>query len=306
MLQPQRLQIDDTIGVIAPAGPPNQASLKRAIPVFEKMGLHVLLGTNINKVYGHLAGTDKERLADFHKMVRDPTIKGIIFARGGYGTPRIAPYIDYELVKNNPKVMWGYSDITYLHTAMRQATGLVTFHGPMVASDVGKEDFHALSLKQFDQLFQPTTLIYSEIASPLRVINHGNATAPIVGGNLSLLVSGIGTPFEIDTRGKLLLIEDVDEVSYKVDGMLNQLKLAGKLTEAAGILIGDFANAEPKTDKPTLPLEQVFHHYFNELTVPVMAGFKIGHCQPHFAIPLGTKATMSTHDKQVKIEPGVK
>lgn len=306
MLRPERLHPGDTIGVIAPAGPPNLKSLKRAIPVFEKMGLHVKLGANINKVHGYLAGTDEERLSDFHDMVADPTIKAIIFARGGYGTPRIAPDIDYELVKNNPKIMWGYSDITYLHTAIHQATGLVTFHGPMLASDIGKENFHALSLKQFDQLFEPTTLIYSEIASPLKVVNHGEAKAPIVGGNLSLLASGIGTPYEIDTRGKLLLIEDVDEVPYKVDGMLNQLKLAGKFSNAAGILIGDFANSEPKTDKPTLTLEQVFHDYFNSLPIPVMSGFKIGHCQPHFAMPLGTKASLSTYDKLVKIEPGVK
>lgn len=305
MLKPQRLQIGDTIGVIAPAGPPKLENLQNGISVLKNMGLHVKLGANINKVHGYLAGTDEERLSDFHNMVGDPTVKAIIFARGGYGTPRITPNIDYQLIKDNPKIIWGYSDITYLHTAIHQATGLVTFHGSMVASDMGKEDFHSLSLKLFYQLFEPTTLIYSEIASHLQVLHHGKATAPIVGGNLSLLASGIGTPYEINTAGKLLLIEDVDEVPYKVDGMLNQLKLAGKLTDAAGILIGDFANAEPKKAKPTLPLEQVFRDYFKNLMIPVMAGFKIGHCQPHFAIPLGTNATMSTYDKLVKIDPGV-
>lgn len=302
--RPERLKVGDTIGVIAPAGPPNQANLKRAIPVFQKMGLHVKLGANINKVHGYLAGTDEERLADFHRMVRDQAIKAIIFARGGYGTPRIAPDIDYELVQNNPKIIWGYSDITYLHTAIHQATGLVIFHGPMLASDVGKESFHPLSLNQFNQLFEPTTLIYSEIASPLKVISYGDATAPIVGGNLSLLASGIGTPYEIDTENKLLLIEDIGEVPYKVDGMLNQLKLAGKIKGAAGILIGNFANLDPEADKSSL-LENVFHHYFSDLAIPVMSGFKIGHCQPHFAIPLGTLAHLSTYDKLVKIEPGV-
>lgn len=305
MIRPERLQIGDSIGVIAPASPPNQENLQRAIPVFQKMGLNVRLGKNINKVHGYLAGTDEERLSDIHDMFDDPMIKAIIFARGGYGTPRITPNLDYELIKKNPKIMWGYSDITFLHTAIYQATKLVTFHGPMLASDVGKDNFHDLSLKQFEQLFEPTTLIYSEIASPLEVINHGATTAPIVGGNLSLLASGIGTPYEINTKDKLLLIEDVDEIPYKVDGMLNQLKQAGKLADAAGVLVGDFANAQPKNDKPTLTLDQVFYDYFGALPIPVMTGFKIGHCQPHFAIPLGTMATMSTQNKIVKIDPGV-
>ncbi|WP_404455822.1 LD-carboxypeptidase [Virgibacillus necropolis] len=305
MLRPQRLQSGDTIGVIAPASPPNLANLNRAIPVFEKMGLSVVLGKKIKKVHGYLAGTDDERLSDLHDMFADPTIKAIIFACGGYGTGRIAQDIDFDMIKHNPKIMWGYSDITFLHTAIHQATGLVTFHGSMLASDVGKDSFLDLSLKQFDQLFQPTTLIYSQIASKLEVINHGNATAPIVGGNLSLLASAVGTPYEIDTKGKMLLIEDVDEEPYRVDGMLNQLKQAGKLADAAGILVGDFSNAEPKKEKASLSLEQVFQDYFNNLSIPVMSGFKIGHCQPHLAIPLGTRATMSTYDKIVKIDPGV-
>ncbi|ASN04078.1 S66 peptidase family protein [Virgibacillus necropolis] len=306
MLLPQRLQIGDTIGVIAPAGPPNIANLKRAIPVFQKMGLGVRLGTHINNVNGYLAGTDEERLSDLHNMFADPAIKAIIFARGGYGTARIAPNINYNLIQQNPKIMWGYSDITFLHTTIYQATGLVTFHGPMVASDVGKDNFHDLSLKQFEQLFEPATLVYSEIASKLTVINHGIATAPIVGGNLSLLASTIGTPYEIDTKGKLLLIEDVDEVPYKIDGMLNQLKQAGKLANAAGILVGDFANAEPKEGKHSLTLEHVFYDYFSNLLIPIVSGFKIGHCQPHFAIPLGTTATIDTFRKIVKIDPGVR
>ncbi|ASK62095.1 LD-carboxypeptidase [Virgibacillus phasianinus] len=305
MMKPNRLYPGDTIGVIAPAGPPNLKNLQRAIPVMEKMGLHVKLGSNIDKVHGYLAGTDEERLSDLHDMFANPAIKAIICARGGYGTPRIAADIDYDLIQCNPKIFWGYSDITYIHTAIHHAAGLVTFHGPMLASDVGKDTFDDLSLRQFGQLFQPTTLIYSQLASKLEVIRDGYATGPIVGGNLSLIASGIGTPFEINTKGRLLLIEDVGEEPYTIDGMLNQLKLAGKLADAAGILVGDFSHAEPTGDKSSLTLEQVFDHYFSKLSIPVMAGFKIGHCQPHFAIPFGTNATISTYDKLVKIDPGV-
>lgn len=305
MIYPDRLKIGDTIGIIAPAGPPEKDSLEKAIPFFEKMGLQVKLGKNIDKVHGYLAGTDAERLADIHDMIRDPNIRAIFFARGGYGTGRIAPSIDYELIKCNPKIIWGYSDITYLHTAIRQATGLVTFHGPMPASDMSRYDFDELSRKLFDQLFAPAELIYSEKISPLNILVAGEATGELVGGNLSLLVSSIGTHYEIDTKDKILLLEDIGEEPYQVDGMLNQLKLTGKLRDAAGIIVGDFAKSDPKLD-PSLTLEQVFDDYFTVLECPVMSGFKIGHCMPHFSVPLGARATLRTFERTLTIAPGVK
>ncbi|WP_188456655.1 S66 peptidase family protein [Virgibacillus oceani] len=306
MILSERLQKGDTIGVIAPASPPDMNDLKRGICFFEQLGLRVKLGRHIDEVYGYLAGTDEQRLADFHEMIADPSIKGIIFARGGYGTGRIASDIDYQLVEENPKIIWGYSDITYIHTTIRQATGLVTFHGPMVESDVAKDNFDELSAQLFQQLFTPTRLHYSEQLSSLKVMVSGEASGELVGGNLSLLVSTLGTPHEIETRGKLVLMEDIGEEPYRVDAMLNQLKLAGKLKDAAGIIIGDFAKSKPKKEKPSLTLEQVFHHYFDKLSCPVMSGFKIGHCMPHFAVPLGVQAMLSTYKKSLTIEAGVK
>ncbi len=306
MIRPERLYNGDTIGVIAPASPTDMERLKRAIPFFEKMGLNIKLGKHIDEVHGYLAGTDEQRLADFHDMMADKSVKAIIFSRGGYGTGRIANAINYELVKQNPKIIWGYSDITYLHTTIRQATGLVTFHGPMLASDIADPDFDALSASLFQQLFKPAKLFYTEDISSLQVLVPGEAIGTLVGGNLSLLVSTLGTAYEIDTRGKLLLLEDIGEEPYRVDAMLNQLKLAGKLTDAAGIIVGDFAKAEPKKEKPSLSLEQVFHDYFSELKCPVMSGFKIGHCLPHFSVPLGTAAVLSTAKKSLTVEAGVK
>lgn len=305
MIYPQRLQKGDTIGVIAPAGPPNQKYLAKGIQFFKNMGLHVKLGNHIDDIYGYLAGTDDARLHDFNQMIADAEVKAIIFARGGYGTARIAPTIDYDLIRTNPKIIWGYSDITYLHTAIRQATGLVTFHGPMVVSDVGREDFDELSASMFEQLFAPTKLIYTERISTLQVLVPGSASGKLVGGNLSLLASTLGTDYEIDTTDKLLLIEDIGEEPYAVDSMLNQLKLSGKLDQAAGIIVGDFAKTESKMEH-SLSLEQVFDHYLKNLHCPVMAGFKIGHCFPHFAVPLGVEATISTNEETLEIKPGVK
>ncbi len=305
-MKPQHLKTGDTIGIIAPASPIRMERLNRAIPFFKNMGLNIKLGRHINQVHGYLAGTDEQRLADFHYMVADPNIKAIFFARGGYGTGRIADDIDYHLIRQNPKIMWGYSDITYLHTAIRQETGLITFHGPMPASDIADDDFDQLSAQLFQQLFRPAKLTYTEAISPLNEINSGEAAGELVGGNLSLLVSTLGTDYELDTNGKLLLLEDIGEEPYRVDAMLNQLKLAGKLHEATGIIVGDFAKAEPIKEKPSLTLEQVFHHYFADLPCPVLSGFKIGHCFPHFCVPLGAAAELSSVNKSLTIEAGVK
>lgn len=292
------------MGVIAPAGPPNKRHLLKALPILENLGLHVKLGQHIDATYGYLAGTDEQRLSDLHEMIANPQIRGIIFARGGYGTPRLVQHLDYDLIQANPKIIWGYSDITYLHTTIRQKTGLITFHGPMLATDMAKDRFDDQSKCMLKQLFEPTVLHYTEDYSPLTTLVRGRATGPLVGGNLSLLVSTLGTPYEIDTKDKLILIEDVGEVPYKVDSMLNQLTQAGKLAEASGVVIGDFKDATPK-NQASLTLDDVFKHYLGNFHGPVMHGFKIGHCLPHFAVPLGTEATLDTEKKQLTIMPGV-
>ncbi|WP_010648331.1 S66 peptidase family protein [Oceanobacillus massiliensis] len=305
MIHPARLKKGDTIGVVAPAGPPNIENLNKAIPFFEEMGLRVKLGRNIESVRGYLAGTDEERLEDFHDMIADRKVKGIFFASGGYGSARIADKINYHLIKENPKIIWGYSDITFLHTAIRQQADLITFHGPMLASDIGKNDFDKFSAHMFHQLFEPTELSYSEKIAPLEVYTQGNVQGQLVGGNLSLMISTLGTAYEIDTKDKILLLEDVGEESYRVDSMLNQLRLAGKISAAAGIVIGDFADSHSQAE-PTSTLQQVFEDYFSDFHGPVMGGFKIGHCLPHFAIPLGTTGELSTIRKTLLIGPGVK
>lgn len=276
----------------------------KGILFIKSLGLHVQLGNYVDREHGYLAGTDLERLEDFHNMISDSKVKGIFFARGGYGTARIVPSIDYDLIKAHPKIIWGYSDITYLHNAIQQYTGLVTFHGPMVASDLAKDDFDVLSRSMFQQLFQPTNLIYSEYISPLNVLSPGQTEGPIVGGNLSVLISTLGTPYEIDTKDKILLIEDIGEEPYRVDSMLQQLFLAGKIHDARAVLIGDFADTE--TDNPSFTMDEVFHGYLSNITKPVMSGFKIGHCFPHFSIPLGAHARLCTDKKRLTILPGVK
>lgn len=304
-IRPKRLQKGDTIGIVAPSSPPNQANLERSLAFLEQLGLKWKFGQHVKSVNGYLAGTDDERLQDLEDMFEDPSVSGIICAGGGYGSARYTDRLDLQLIQENPKVFWGFSDITFLHTAMGLYSNLVTFHGPMLASCVGKDTFHELSAKMFQQLFEPMELHYTEDVSPLTALSGGSAEGEIVGGNLSLLADTIGTKFEIDTKGKLLFIEDVGEEPYRVDGMLNHLRMAGKLADASGIIIGDFSDVEPKKQQKTLSLEDVFHHYLGGLGKPVVEGFKIGHCEPHFAIPLGVNAKLDADHKTLTILPGV-
>ena len=303
-VKPQRLRKGDTIGIIAPASPPNQENLQRSFLFLEELGLKVKLGKHLYDQYGYLAGEDKDRLADLHKMFMDREVKAVICAGGGYGTGRIASQIDYSLIKNNPKIFWGYSDITFLHTAIRQQSDLVTFHGPMLASDIGKVDVDPLSKEYFKQLFEPTSIQYTNELSPLEALIGGKASGEITGGNLSLIASTIGTRFEIKTKDKLLLIEDINEEPRAIDRMLNQLYMAGKLTEAAGIIIGDFNNCVPEREL-SLQLDEVISHYMKLANKPALKGFKFGHCSPHISIPLGVQAELDTEKGQLIIDSGI-
>ncbi|MFX3616999.1 MAG: LD-carboxypeptidase [Sporolactobacillus sp.] len=304
MIFPGRLVRGDTVGVISPAGPPDPEKLGRAVQWLISLGLRVRLGRYVSQKKGYLAGEDEERLEDFYGMFADPSVKAVFCSRGGYGSARFADRINYSFIRDHPKIFWGYSDITYLHTAIRQLSGLVTFHGPMLASDLGGEEVPVLSKQLFSQLFQPIFLRYDESISPLSVISGGAASGELTGGNLSLLVSTLGTPFELDTRGKLLLIEDIGEAPYRIDGMLNQLRLAGKIKQAAGFVIGSFT-AHVAANDNFEDYTAIFENYFAQLQKPVVSGFLIGHCQPHFAVPLGAGATLDADRKALWIHPGV-
>jgi muramoyltetrapeptide carboxypeptidase len=303
-IKPQRLNIGDTVGVIAPASPPDQEKLTQGIQFLEEFGLKVKLGKNLKKKVGYLAGTDRERLDDFHEMFADKVVKAVFCARGGYGTSRIASMIDYELIKKNPKIFWGYSDITFLHTAIYQETGLITFHGPMIASDLGEEIVDPISKQYFGQLFNDKEIIYTDEISSLEVLVEGVASGSIVGGNLSIIVSTLGTPYEIDTNSNLLFIEDINEEPRVVDRMLNQLYLGGKFDNLAGIVIGDFHQCISNTEN-SLTLDEILKHYMNLANKPAVKGFNIGHCTPHVAIPLGSHAVINTFDKTLQVKSGL-
>jgi muramoyltetrapeptide carboxypeptidase len=259
----------------------------------------------MSKQHGYLSGTDEDRAKELNDMFADPDIKAIICARGGYGTGRIADMLDYDQIRANPKIFWGYSDITFLHAAIGRFTGLVTFHGPMMI-DLEKENLHPLTVQNFETLVRPAVLRYTEEISPLQTLVEGEAFGPLIGGNISLIASTLGTPYEMDTKGKILFIEEIDEEPYRLDRMLNQLRLAGKFADAAGILVCDFNNCVPNKRKMSLTLEQIFNDHIVSSGKPTLSGFKIGHCSPNIAVPIGIEARLCTYDKSLECkEPGV-
>lgn len=305
-IRPPHLEKGDKVGIIAPASPPNQEKLAKGLAFLEnELGLTYVLGESVTAKNHYLAGTDKVRLRDFHEMIEDPTIKAIFCASGGYGSARIADKIDYILVEENPKIFWGFSDITFLHTALGTISNVVTFHGPSISS-LGSDGIHDRTKLMFNQLFAPAEIVYDERISPLRTVAAGVARGMLVGGNLTLICQSIGTKFEIDVVGKILLIEDLSLEPAEIDALLNQLRMSRKLEQCAGIIIGSFTNPEPKFYKDSPSLDELFDSYFANYPKPVVSGFEMGHELLNVGVPLGVDVLLNADEKSLTILPGVK
>lgn len=300
-IRPQKLQPGDLVAVVALSSPLKQEELADKLAMLEELGLRYIVGDTVFKTGGYLAGTDEERASELHEMVRNPDVKAIFCVRGGYGLGRIADKIDYALIEENPKIIWGFSDVTYLHTTVNEFSNVVTFHGPMLTR--GNEPLDELSKKMFQQLFMPIEIQYGEHISPLEVLAPGVIRGELMGGNLNRLVSTLGTKFEADFRDKIVVLEDVNESVERIDGMLNQLRIARKLEQAAGFVIGSFTElGDSETDGDVL---RVMREYLSDLGKPVVSGFSIGHCAPNIAIPLGVEAILDANAKLLRILPGV-
>ncbi|MFC7686728.1 LD-carboxypeptidase [Ureibacillus sp. GCM10028918] len=300
-IRPQRLMAGDTVGAVALGGPFAMEYLPEKLTLLESLGLKVKLGETVGLTGKYLAGTDEERLNDLHNMIQNPEIKAIFNLRGGYGAARILDRIDYQLLTENPKIFWGFSDVTCFHTAFQKYSDIVTFHGPMLSS-VGANELSDLSKRMFQQIFTPFEIQYDENLTPLQTLVPGSVRGEITGGNLTRLVNTLGTKFEFDVNGKILLLEDIGESLENIDSMLNQLRLARKLEGAAGFVIGNFTDINDGTLKEVWTL---FEEYLKPLGKPAVSGFMIGHCEPNIAIPLGVEAILDADLKVLRILPGV-
>lgn len=237
-IRPARLQQGDTVGLVNLSSPLKTESLGDKLALLDELGLKYKLGNTVQDYEGYLAGTDEERIKDFHQMIVDPEVKAVFLVTGGYGVSRIIDKISYPLIEDNPKIIWGFSDVTALHTQVNEFANLVTFHGPMMSSPKGELD--TLSKKMYQRLFQPIEIQYTESISPLTTVVPGVVRGELTGGNLNRIVSTLGTKFEIDVRDKILLLEDIGETIEQIDLMMNQLRLSRKLELAARLCYSGF------------------------------------------------------------------
>ncbi|MBD9607464.1 muramoyltetrapeptide carboxypeptidase [Pseudomonas sp. PvR086] len=289
------------IGVIAPAGPA-ALDTDKAIAWMRARGYSLRVFPGVYEKDGYLAGSDDVRLNDLHAAFTDSEVDAIICLRGGYGTPRLLDRIDFELLRNNAKPFIGYSDITALHLAISRYAGFVTFHGPMLNADLLGDKQKPTESSFFNMLRGQVTadsVLAHPVAYPLTTVSPGIAHGRLLGGNLSMIAATMGTPYEIDAEGAILFIEDINEPLYRIDRLLTHLRLAGTLHKLRGVLVGDVAGVD------TIALEGLLKQTFASLRIPVLAGWRSGHCDPNLTLPMGALVRLDAGSKTLVLEQDV-
>lgn len=298
IVKPKKLKQGDVIGIISPASSPEDLSrIERGVNYLEKLGYRVEIGKNVGSKEGYLAGTDQQRIEDIHDMFKRKEIKAVFCIRGGYGAGRLLDKLDYNLIKKNPKIFVGYSDITSLQSAFYSKTGLVTFAGPMVAVD-----FHDEVSPFTEEVFWRTITSDKKIGKlknprneKFFTLSKGRGTGRLVGGNLTVLSSLIGTEYFPKMKDSVLMLEDINEAPYRIDRMLNQLRLIKVFKQVKGIILGHFVDCvEQDPTKSSFTLNEVIIEYFQkQLKLPVLYNVKHGHIKDNITIPFGVKCVIN-------------
>ncbi len=298
---PRRLSPGDTIGLVAPSSPPpDLTAIDKSIAYFERRGFKVKLGRHARNRWGFLAGHDRERAGDLLQMFADPKVDAVVCIRGGYGAARILPLLDFTVIRRNPKLLIGFSDITNLHCALLKHCGLVTLQGPMTAHQLIQKDYPKFSHDAFWRIItEPKPAGGICQGYPLKtvsVLRPGKAAGELIGGNLTVLSHLIGTPFEPSFRGKILLLEDVDEAPYRIDRLLTHLLNAGILQQVRGIAVGVCKNCEAPRPKGRREyrqsLDDVLRERLSSLKIPVVTGLPFGHADHNVTLPIGGRALL--------------
>lgn len=290
MTRPKHLKPGDRIALIAPASPVDKDKIEQTVESVKFLGLKPVLYPSVTMTHGYLSGPDAARAADINNAFADPGIDGIFCVRGGYGVTRILNRIDFKMISENPKLFLGYSDITGLHVALNQLCNLTTLHGTMPSRgwcNLDPATFCILAENLFCPIpVGPAPCIEGE---PIEIIHPGTAVGPVVGGNLSLLVAALGSPYEVNAKDKILFIEDVDEKNYRVDRGLTSLALAGKFQDCSGIILGTWADVGDPGLEPekNLTLCQIFNEVVKPFGKPTINNFRAGHVYPQITIPMG-------------------
>ena len=313
VVKPAALRAGDTIAIVAPAYPTDAERVRRATERLAAKGFHVRPAANLHKRTGYLAGSDEERAAEFMAAWRDPKVKAVFCGNGGYGVTRMLDRLDFDYIRAHPKVFVGFSDITGLHLALQRTCGLVTFSAKNIVSGFGGDQ---PMLPVTEQTLWRAILADSSTSAPagrrggvgyaydltddaftteitrIASLSPGVGRGRLTGGNLSLVSALMGTPYEIETRGRILFLEDVDERPYRVDRYLSQMRLAGKLDKLAGVVLGRWDGCTPEKPELSYTVEEVLRHYFAGRPYPVILGFPVGHVRANVTIPYGVSAEL--------------
>ena len=298
LIRPPKLNPGDKVGVVSPAGPVDKKQLQNGLDVVSEMGFYPVVGKYVYYRSRFLAGTDSQRANDIMDMVRNPEIKAIFCARGGYGTNRVLEYLDAKVIRANAKIFVGSSDITLLLHYLYLHCGLLSFHGPMVAGSFGRSPMKQ-SRKQIKNILmgKPTLLTCRHA----KVFSKGIATGKITGGCLTLLCRSLSTSYEVQTRNRILIIEDVNEPLYKLDGMLWQLKAAGKFKGIRGIVFGEMINCKPQKYSDG-KFEDILADLFPNPKIPIITNCPVGHGKEVWTLPFETQATLNTSEKSLELK----
>ena len=310
ILKPKKLEKGEVIGVISPASSPQDPSLlEKGVNYLERMGYRVEVGKSVGKVDGYLAGTDEERVKDIHDMFSNKNVKAIFCLRGGYGSSRLLDKLNYSLIRKNNKIFVGFSDITALQMSFYQNSGIVTFAGPMVATNFAVE-INAFSEEFFWDLITKNRKI-GKLKNPNEekffVLNKGRGEGKLLGGNLSTIISLFGSKYLPTFRNSLLFLEEVNEPPYKIDRMFNQLRLANIFRSVKGIILGRFVNCyELDKTKNTLSLNEIIVNYFKNLKIPVIYNVQHGHISDLVTFPVGVTTKLNASKGFIELaETGV-
>ncbi|WP_150291718.1 S66 peptidase family protein [Sphingobium estronivorans] len=315
VVKPPRLRPGDTVGLVEPAGFTDDAfDLDLVKETIRAMGLVPKPVKHLVERYGYLAGTDAGRAADINAMFADPAVRAVFATRGGWGCARVLPFLDFRTIRANPKLLIGFSDITALHLAFAARAGFVTIHGPNAASSWPRFSWDAFRALAFDGA--TPTLVNPEgredrlaqRSGRIRTLRGGRASGRLLGGNLTVLSTLMGTPWLPDFDGAILFVEDVSEQPYRIDRMLTQLSLAGLLGKVAGVVFGQCTDCGPSgASYGGFTLSEVLQQHLGKLGVPAFQGASFGHVASQFSLPVGCRAEIDADAGTIRLlEPAVR
>ena len=301
MIKPKSIKVNSTIGVVSPSYWLDENVLKNTAKFFTELGYNIEISKSNSLQWGPFAGTPQERADDLHRMFVNPKIDAVMCARGGYGANRVLPLLDYDLIRKNPKIFIGYSDITAYLTSITQKTNLVTFHGPMLTTY--KKSWINYNYNLMNRVLTGENNINIEPPESLktRILKDGTGSGPLWGGNMSLLINRLGTLDTLNTNGVILFLEDIDEYLYSFERMLVQMRTSGMFDQINGLIIGEFEDIRDQEVRFGRNTDEIILDICGDLDIPIVSNFPCGHGKYQATLPISITTEIDTTKKDSPI-----